>query len=55
MPICNLFSDSNKNNPLNKKKLNSYPRMRINTHSYTIKMLPKEFEHNGNFYEKRRY
>jgi hypothetical protein len=39
-----LLFDSNKNNLLN-KKLNSYFRMRINTHSCAIKILPKDFEH----------
>jgi hypothetical protein len=41
--FVSLLSDSNENNRLNKRKLNFYSKMRINTHSCVIKLFSKGF------------
>jgi hypothetical protein len=48
-----LLSVSNKNNPLN--KLDSYSRMRINTHSRIIKTFSKDLKTMGFLCEKQKF
>jgi hypothetical protein len=43
------------NNPLNMKELNSYCRMRINTHSCIINMFSKDFEMLESLYERQKF